>query len=62
MIYIDYLEKGKTVTELYYAKLLGRFDAELQKKRTYLAKKKMFFNHNNAPVHSSAVATAKFVE
>ena len=29
VIYIDYLEKGKTVTGLYYAELLGRFDAEL---------------------------------
>ena len=31
VIYVDYLEKGKTVTKLYYAELLGRFDAELQK-------------------------------
>ena len=30
-IVIVYLEKGKTVTGLYYAELLGRFDAELQK-------------------------------
>ena len=30
-IYIDYLRKGKTVTVLYYAELLGPFDAELQK-------------------------------
>ena len=28
-IYIDYLEKGKMVTGLYYGKLLGRFDAKL---------------------------------
>jgi len=28
---VDYLEKGKTVTELYYAELLGRFAAEWQK-------------------------------
>ena len=31
VIYIDYLEKGKTVTGLYYAELFGQFDAELQK-------------------------------
>ena len=30
-IYIDYLEKDKTVTGLYYAELLGKFDTELQK-------------------------------
>jgi hypothetical protein len=29
VIYIDYLEKGKMVTGLYYAELLGCFDAEL---------------------------------
>jgi len=62
VIYIDYLEKGKTVTGLYYAELLGRFDAELQKKRPHLAKKKVLFHHDNAPAHTSAVATAKLVE
>jgi len=31
VIYIDYLMKGKTVTGLYYAELLGRFAAKLQK-------------------------------
>ena len=49
VIYIDYLEKGKTVTGLYYAELLGQFDAELQKKRPHLAKKKVLFHHDNAP-------------
>ena len=27
VIYIDYLEKGKTVTGLYYAELLDKFNA-----------------------------------
>lgn len=40
VIYIDYLEKGKTITGRYYAELLGRFDVELKKKRPRLAKKK----------------------
>jgi len=31
--------EGQTVTGLYYAKLLGRFAAELQKSRPHLAKK-----------------------
>jgi len=60
VIYIDYLEKGKMVTELYYAELLGRFDAELQNKRPHLVKKKVLFY--NAPAHASAVAMAKLVE
>jgi Transposase (partial DDE domain) len=43
VIYFDYLEKGKRITGLYCAKLLGRFDAELLKKRPHLAKKKVLF-------------------
>ncbi|XP_014486228.1 PREDICTED: uncharacterized protein LOC106750413 [Dinoponera quadriceps] len=38
--FIDYLEKGKTMTGQYYADLLERFDVELKKKRLHLAKKK----------------------
>ena len=43
LIYIHYLEKGKMVKGLYYAELLGRFDAKLQKKLPHLAKKKSVF-------------------
>ena len=60
LIYIDYLEKGKTVTGFYYAELLGRFDAELQKKRSHLGKKKC--SSTMATVHTSAVATVKLIE
>jgi len=62
VIYIDYLEKGKTVTGLCYAELSGRFAAELQKIRPHLAKKKVLFHHDNAPDHTSALAKAKLVE
>jgi len=62
VIYIDYLEKGKTVTGLHYAELLGRFAAELQKTRPHLANKKVLFHHDNAPPHTSALAKAKLVE
>ena len=58
VIYIDYLEKGKTVTGLYYAEILG----QIAEKRPHLAKKKMLFHHDNAPAHASAVVTAKLVE
>jgi len=61
-IYIDYLKKGKTVTGLYYAELLGRFAAELQKIRRHLAKKTVLFHHDNAPAHTSAPAKSKLVE
>ena len=41
VIYFNYLEKGKTVTGIYYAELLGRLDAELQKK--------VHFHHDKSP-------------
>jgi len=62
VIYIDYLEKGKTVAGLKYAELLGRFAAELQKILPHLAKKKMLFHHDIASAHTSALAKAKLVE
>jgi len=62
IIYIDYQKKGKTITGLYYAELLSRFDAELKKKRPHLVKKKVLFHHDNAPAHSSGVATVKLIE
>lgn len=40
VIFIDYLETGKTVTRLYHAELLDRFNLGLQKIQPYLAKKK----------------------
>ena len=36
--------------------------AELQKKRPHLAKRKVLFHHDNAPAHTSALATAILVE
>ncbi|XP_014488084.1 PREDICTED: uncharacterized protein LOC106751635 [Dinoponera quadriceps] len=42
--------------------LLGRFDVELKKKLHHLVKKKVLFHHDDAPAHSSAIATAKLVE
>lgn len=62
IIFTDYLEKGRTITGQYYADLLDRFEAELMKKRPHLTKKKVLFHHDNAPAHSSAIATAKLVE
>ena len=32
VIYINYLEKGKTITGLYYGEVLDQFNSELQKK------------------------------
>ena len=57
----DYLQKGKTITGEYYASLLDRFDAILKKKRPHLAKK-VLFHHDNAPAHTSVIATAKLFD
>jgi len=62
VIYIDYLEKGKTVTGMYYAELLGRFVAGLQKTRPHLVKKKVLVHHDNAPAHNSALTNGKLIE
>lgn len=65
IIHIDYLEKGKTITGVYYAELLERFNVELKKKRPRLAmaKKKVLFHQDNAPAHTTAaVSMAKLFE
>ena len=43
VIFIDYLEKGRTITGAYYAALLERLVDEIRKKRPHLKKKKSFF-------------------
>ena len=60
IIFTDYLENGRTITEQYYADLLSRFEAELMKRRPHLAKKKLLFHRDNAPAHSSAIDTANW--
>lgn len=62
IIFIDYLEKGKTITGQYYSELLGRFDLAFKETRTLPYRKKMPFHHDNAPAHSSAFVTAKLVD
>jgi histone-lysine N-methyltransferase SETMAR len=62
IIFIDYLEKGRTITEQYYDQLWGKFDNALKEKWPHLAKKKVLFHQTNAPAHRSLVAAAKFVE
>jgi hypothetical protein len=49
ILFIDYLEKGKTITGKYYSNLLTRLDEQIREKRPGLQKKKIIFHHNNAP-------------
>lgn len=62
IIFIDYLEKGKTITGVYYASLLDQLKVEIAQKRPHLQKKKILFHQDNAPAHTSIVAMAKIHE
>ena len=59
IIFIDYLEKGKTITGEYYATLLDKLNQEIKEKRPHLKKKKLLFHHDNASPHTSVVSMAK---
>ena len=59
VIFIDYIEKGRTITVAYYAALLDRFVDEIRKKRPHLKKKKILFHDDNTPSHTSNIAQAK---
>jgi len=41
ILFIDYLEKGKTITGEYYSNLLTRLDEKIREKRPSLQKKKI---------------------
>lgn len=63
VIFIDYLEKGKTIkgsgSSKYHAALLDRLNDEIKKKLPHLAKVKVLFHQDNGPAHKLMVATAK---
>jgi len=42
ILFIDYLEKGKTITREYYSSLLTRLDEKIREKRPGLQKKKIY--------------------
>jgi hypothetical protein len=58
-LFIDYLEKGKTITGEYNSTLLTK-----QKKKKFMRKKpgkkkkKIIFHQDNAPAHKSVLAMA----
>ena len=57
VIFIDYLDKGRTITGIHYAALLDQLVDEIRKKRPHL--KKILFYDDNAPSHTSNIAQAK---
>jgi histone-lysine N-methyltransferase SETMAR len=59
ILFIDYLEKGKTITEEYYSNPLTRLDEKIRDKRPGLQKKKIIFHRDNVPAHKSVLAMGK---
>ena len=57
--FIDYLEKGKTITGEYYCNLLTRLDEKIREESHGLQKKKIIFYQDNAPAHKSVLAMGK---
>lgn len=62
IIFIDYLEKGKTINSDYYIAMLERLKTEIAEKRPHLKKKKVLFHQDNAPCHKSMKTMAKLYE
>ena len=62
IIFIDYLEKGKTITGEYYASLLDQLKVKIQEKRPHLNRKKILFHQDNARVHTCLRSMAKIDE
>jgi histone-lysine N-methyltransferase SETMAR len=60
ILFINYLEKGKTITGEYYCNLLTRLDEKIREKRPSLQKKKkIIFHQDSAPTLKSVLATEK---
>ncbi|KAF7266255.1 hypothetical protein GWI33_020292 [Rhynchophorus ferrugineus] len=62
IIFIDYLEKGRTINSDYYIALLNRLMDEIAEKRPHLKKKKVLLHQDNAPCHKSVKTMVKIHE
>ena len=51
ILLIDFLSKSQTINSDYYIALLDRLEDAIKKKRPHMAKKKLLFRKDNAPVH-----------
>ena len=59
VIFIDYLEKGKTITEAYHPASLDKLVDIIRKRRSHVKKKKIHFHDDNAPSYTLNIAQAK---
>ena len=62
ILFIDYLEKGRTINTKYYTALFLRLKEEITRRQQQIKKKKMLFHQDNAPCHKSIATTAKLHE
>ena len=56
IVFIDYLQKGKTINREYYAKLLRELRQAIKSKRPGKLTKGVLLHQDNAPAHKSLVA------
>jgi histone-lysine N-methyltransferase SETMAR len=60
ILFIDYLEKGKTITGEYYSNLLTRLDEKIVRKDPVCKRNiKIIFHEDSAPAHKSVLAMGK---
>lgn len=59
ILFIDYLEKGQTITSDRYMTQLARLKEKIVKKRLHMKKKKAIFHQDNAPCHKSLATMDK---
>jgi len=55
---IDYSERGKTVTGVYYAELIRKLRSAIKEKRRGKMSHGVLLHQDNAPAHTAAVAIA----
>ena len=58
VLMIDYLERGKTVTGVYYTELIRKLRSAIKEKRRAKLSHGVLLHQNNAPAHTSALAMA----
>jgi len=59
---IDYLERERTVTGVYYASQIRKLCRAIKEKRRGKLRHGVLLHHDNAPAHTSAVAVAAIRE
>ena len=59
ILFVDYLQSGKTINSDYYCNLLDQLDVKINEKRPGLQKKKIIFHQNNAPSHTTQKTITK---